>query len=141
MRRSLFAMLVAVPFLASACGGNPTRSYSSPAPANALDCALKTMAGLGYNPVQGGVADGYIKFERRTGASAGASAAGMLPGVGSPRVGDFITVTNAGSTLRITMVGFKGDGSATGGSAEAEGHVQAIIAGCGNPANATPSGT
>lgn len=126
----------------AACAGNPARSYAAPAPAGALDCSLRTMAGVGYTPVAGGVRDGYIKFDKRDGAGFGRSMATAIPGVGAPRVGDFVTVTEAGTQLRINVVGYKADGSATKPGDEAMGHAQAIISGCANPAtNQVPGRT
>lgn len=127
------ASVVVILTASLACAGNPARSYSAPAPVDALSCALRTAAGLGYNPIQGGIADGYIKLDRRTGAGAGRAAAAMVPGVGSPRIGDYITVTGAGTALRINLVGYDKDAKPTEPGGEAVGHVEAIMSACANP--------
>lgn len=130
------ALSVAAACLAvAACAGNPARSYSAPAPANALSCALRTTAGLGYTPIAGGVNDGYIKLERKSDRNlGGAVAAAMVPGRRKPAAMDHITVTGAGETLRINAVGMTSDNKPTNPSTESDGHVQAIISSCGNPA-------
>jgi hypothetical protein len=121
MRKSLI-LAAALPLLA-ACGGSIVRSYAAPAPADALDCSLRTMAGLGYTPIAGGKNDGYIRFAR-------AYQTGMIRK--STRY-DHITVTSAGSQLRITVAGVDEDNKAIKGTEEALGHAQAIISGCGTP--------
>lgn len=133
MRKTTGFAVLAVAF-AAGCG-NPARSYSAPAPANSLECALRTTAALGYNPVGGGVSSGYIKLARRHEASMGAAVAARLPGVGEARRGDYITVTGAGETLRIELVGYDKNNNPVKPSSEAEGHAEAIISACGNPAS------
>lgn len=136
----LALLLPALAALAStACAGNPVRSYTAPAPANALDCALRITAGLGYTPVAGGVNDGFIRLARTTDRNiGGAIASVMVPGRSNPAKEDHITVTNAGTALRITLVGLDSDTKQTKPSDQADGHVQAIISGCANPGTSMP---
>lgn len=133
--------VVLVALSVGACA-SPVRSYVSPSPepATALSCALRTTAGLGYNPVAGGVNDGYIKFQRPVPNTGGEVAKEVGTRVmtlgmkGSVRpVMDYLTVTGAGNTLRITTVADGDNGKPVKASAQADGHVQAIIAGCSNP--------
>ncbi|HEX8362919.1 MAG TPA: hypothetical protein VF613_22540 [Longimicrobium sp.] len=137
-------MVAGVAALSSACASGPvSRVYSSPAPATALECSLRTMAGLGYNPVQGGVSDGYIKFDRRTNVSTGAAMGSMLPGVRRPADGSFVTVTSAAGSMRVAVTSYRLDGSTPKEdkpSAEAMGHAEAIVATCGNPATHSVQG-
>jgi hypothetical protein len=126
--------------LLAGCASNAPRVYSSPAQAGALECALRTMAGLGYNPIQGGVADGYIKFDRFRGTNTGQRAAAALPGVGRPTDGDYILVSHAANTLRISVSAYKmvdGSSRTFGPSSEALGHAEALSATCGNPSTHT----
>jgi len=123
MRKTLLVSAAVLPLFAAACGGNPVRSYSSPAPQGALECSLRTMAGLGYTPIAGGVSDGYIRFGRTT-------KRGLL---GRDTHTDAVTVTNAMNQLRITVVGFKENNEQTKATDEANAHAQAIISGCSNP--------
>lgn len=138
-------MRIFVPVLAAAvlagCASNAARVYSSPAQPGALDCALRTMAGLGYNPIQGGVADGYIKFDRFRGTNTGQRAAAVIPGVGRPTDGDYILVAHAANTLRISVSAYKmvnGTTRTYGPSSEALGHAEALTATCANPSTHTP---
>jgi hypothetical protein len=135
MNRTIPFVAVAAAVAFSACAGNPARMYSAPAPANALACALRTTAGLGYTPIAGGVNDGYIRLARKSDSNlGGAVAAAMIPGRRNPAAFDHITVTGAGETLRISAVGVDSKEKPTNPSSESDGHVQAIIAGCGTPA-------
>ena len=122
MRNHVLASLVVLPLLA-ACGGSTVRSYAAPATADALDCSLRTMAGLGYTPIAGGKADGYIRFAR-------SYETGMIR---KTTMYDHITVTSAGDQLRITAVGMNQDNKQIKATSEALGHAQAIISGCSNP--------
>ncbi|HEY0017164.1 MAG TPA: hypothetical protein VGC13_12720 [Longimicrobium sp.] len=133
-------MRIFIPVLAAAmlagCASNAPRVYSSPAPAGALECALRTMAGLGYNPIQGGVADGYVKFDRFRGTNTGQRAAAIIPGVGRPTDGDYILVAHAANTLRISVSAYKmvnGSTRTFGPSSEALGHAEALAATCAPP--------
>ena len=127
MRKTLLVSAAVLPLLAAACGGSPVRSYSAPAPQGALECSLRTMAGLGYTPTAGGVSDGYIRFARTM-------QRGLL---GRDTHTDAITVTSAMNQLRITVVGMNEKNEQTKATDEATGHAQAIISGCSNPSSAT----
>ncbi|HEU4884117.1 MAG TPA: hypothetical protein VFT45_17780 [Longimicrobium sp.] len=135
-----------VPVLAAAlftaCASNAAHVYTSPAQPGALECALRTMAGLGYNPIQGGVADGYIKFDRFRGTNTGQRAAAVIPGVGRPTDGDYIVVAHVANTLRVSVSAYKMVDGATrtfGPSGEALGHAETLTATCANPST-QPSG-
>lgn len=127
MRKTFLVTAAVLPLLAAACGGSPVQSYSAPAPQGALECSLRTMAGLGYTPTAGGVSDGYIRFARTF-------QRGML---GRSTHTDAITVTSAMNQLRITVVGVNKDNKQTKASDEATGHAQAIMSGCSNPTTST----
>lgn len=116
--------LVAVAAVASlaACGSNPVRSMSAPAPATALDCSLRMMSGLGYTPVRGGVSDGYIVFDRTY-------TQGML---GQDRTRAVITVTQAGDQLRVTAVGHDEKDRQIRVNQETMGHAEAMMSSCTN---------
>jgi hypothetical protein len=137
--RKFVPILAAVLF--AGCASNAARVYSSPAQPGALECALRTMAGLGYNPIQGGISDGYIKFERFRGTNTGQRAAAVIPGVGRPTDGDYILVSEAANTLRISVSAYKmvhGTTRTYGPSSEALGHAEAMAATCANPSTHTP---
>jgi hypothetical protein len=122
----------------AACASNAPHVIAAPAQAGALDCAMRTMAGLGYNPIQGGVADGYIKFDRFRGTNTGQRAAAALPGVGRPTDGDYVLVSTAANTFRVSVSAYKMINGATrtyGPSSEAVGHGEMLVATCANPAN------
>ena len=134
-----------VPVLAAVvlagCASNAPRVYSSPAQPGALECAMRTMAGLGYNPIQGGISDGYIKFDRFRGTNTGQRAAAVIPGVGRPTDGDYVLVAHAANTLRISVSAYKmvdGTTRTFGPSGEALGHAEALAATCANPSTHTP---
>jgi hypothetical protein len=138
-------MRIFVPVLAAVlftgCASNAARVYSSPAQPGALDCALRTMAGLGYNPIQGGISDGYIKFDRFRGTNTGQRAAAAIPGVGRPTDGDYIVVSQAGGTLRIAVSAYKmvdGTTRTYGPSSESLGHAEALAATCATPSTNAP---
>lgn len=136
-----FVPVLAAVVLFTGCASNAARVYSSPAQPGALDCALRTMAGLGYNPIQGGVSDGYIKFDRFRGTNTGQRAAAAIPGVGRPTDGDYIVVSQAAGTLRIAVSAYKMVDGATrtyGPSSEALSHAEALAATCANPSTHTP---
>ena len=135
MRRLL---IIATCGALAACASNSPRVISAPAQVGALDCAMRTMAGLGYNPIQGGVADGYIKFDRFRGTNTGQRAAAAIPGVGRPTDGDYVTVSTAANTFRVSVSAYKMIKGATrtyGPSSEAVGHGEMLVATCANPAN------
>jgi hypothetical protein len=139
-KMSKFVPVLAAVMLAG-CASNAARVYSAPAQAGALDCALRTMAGLGYNPIQGGISDGYIKFDRFRGTNTGQRAAAVIPGVGRPTDGDYILVSHAANTLRISVSAYKmvdGTTRSFGPSGEALGHAEALSATCANPSTHTP---
>lgn len=129
-------VILAGAVLVGACG-NPARSYNVPAPAGALDCALRVMGPLGYSPVAGGTSSGFIKFNRRVGRTVAGTLGAMIPGRGNQRMGDFVTITGAGQTLQIVVVGYDGAGNPVKPSDEALGHAQAVVSACGNPATDT----
>jgi hypothetical protein len=99
MKRSTAAICVALS-VAAGCGGSPVRTVSGPAPAGALTCALQQAAQLGYRPIRGGVADGYVVLERPRENDAGRVAA-IVPGVRSPTDGDELTITQTANGLQI----------------------------------------
>jgi|GEM_PF-5162904 len=136
--RKFVPVLAAV--ILAGCASNAPRVYSSPAQAGALECALRTMAGLGYNPIQGGISDGYIKFDRFRGTNTGQRAAAVIPGVGRPTDGDYVLVSHAANTLRISVSAYKMVDGATrtfGPSSEALGHAEALSATCSHPSTHT----
>jgi hypothetical protein len=137
--RKFIPVLTAV--MLAGCASNAARVYSSPAQPGALECALRTLAGLGYDPIQGGVADGYIKFDRFRGTNTGQRAAAVIPGVGRPTDGDYILVAHAANTLRISVSAYKmvnGTSRTFGPSSEALGHAEAVAATCAYPSTHTP---
>src|SRR5688572_8874636 len=105
------------------CAGNPVRSMSAPAPTGALECTIRTMAGLGYTPVRGGINDGYVTFERTYNS-------GLL---GRNLMRATVTATQAGEQLRVTVVSYDEKGRAKGANSETLGHAEAMMASCGHP--------
>ncbi|HET7322399.1 MAG TPA: hypothetical protein VFI96_07905, partial [Longimicrobiaceae bacterium] len=54
---------LALILLAAGCAGPP--EYSAPAPANALDCAVREAEHLGYTRMAGGEKEGFVRVEIR----------------------------------------------------------------------------
>ena len=133
--------LVAAAALAalSACAGNPVRTYTGPAPENALTCALRQGAQMGYNPIRGGASDGYVVLERARENDLG-RVASMIPGVRRPTDGDEITVTQLPSSLRVAVNSYyqrQGlDRRKEKPSGESMQHAQSILSTCGSAAGA-----
>ena len=66
-RSRLAAVPIALALLSvAACGGGYARGpVTTPAPRGALECVLRAAAEQGYQPVAGGISDGFIRFEQR----------------------------------------------------------------------------
>lgn len=141
MRASPFFLLLAT--LSSACLGKPQYlEVAAPAPASALDCAMRQLTTLGYTPLEGGVSDGYIRFVSVIPNSAGAAAAeagtrlatfGMK---GHTRaVQNVVTVIGAGGTLRLRGGTVYENEKSGEPSATVKADAEGVLAAC-----ATPSG-
>jgi hypothetical protein len=94
---------------------------------------------MGYYPIDGGKSDGYIKLAREipvtAGAVAGEAAARLMSfGLsGANRVQyDHLTMTGAGGTLRLQLVGIRQNGSEDDPTSEGQTHAQDILASCGS---------
>lgn len=124
---------------AAGCASNPV-AFSAPAPAGALECALRQAAQLGYQPTAGGVSSGYINFSAPIGNTGGAIAKETATRVmtlgmkGSNRpIRNEMTVTSGAGILRVQPFTLyenekRGDVSATA-RADSEG----ILAACATP--------
>jgi hypothetical protein len=123
------------------CSATPKPvNFAAPAPAGALDCALRHLSNLGYTPTQGGVADGYIRFQ----AQVDRSGANLATGVGT-RIAtmgmkgrtyvaqNLLTVTGADRTLRVQAWSMDSNGKITDASDQVRVDAEGLLAGCGLP--------
>jgi hypothetical protein len=121
-----------------ACSSS-VRTYSAPAPENALACALDRATALGYSPAEGGLAAGFVRVERKINYSAAdlgkeVATRYMTLGLkGDNRTEyDRLTFTRAGNTLRIQASGVKENGDAGSSTDSGKVHAEEILATCGN---------
>ncbi len=122
-------MLVVLTILVAAGACTPGyRQYSAPAPENALDCALGQTSQMGYFPMAGGKADGYIKVQGPASPTMGERAA-----LGDAPETNHLTITNAAGQLRIRVDGITGKNAATKPSAKGDADAKAILSACGIP--------
>ena len=135
MRRILLPSLALV--VVTACSSNPVRTFSGPAPAGSLACALRQGSEFGYTPVRGGVSDGYVVLERTRENDIGRALA-VLPGVRRPTDGDEMTIAQTASGLRVSVNSYYlrhgVDRRKEKPSGESIGHAQQIISNCQNAA-------
>lgn len=125
-------LLAAVVLLALVGCAAPMRTYTGPATADALDCALARATAAGFYPLEGGKSDGFIKLARKADTSAGRVAAriatlGMVGGDDAEM--DHLTLTDAGGTLRVQVVGIN-DNDTVKPTPQGDEHARAILAAC-----------
>jgi hypothetical protein len=139
MNRIAIVVTGASLLMLAGCAKGPT-VVAAPAPGNALDCALRQAVQLGYQPIQGGVADGYIKFAQGNALTVGAAARETTMRVatmgirGSNRiVENQLTVTHAGEVLRVQVVGLDRNRKATNPTGAAVADAEGMLAACAVP--------
>ena len=106
MRRTL--ILTAVIFLA-ACSRNRPKSFSGPARANGLECALRVATDSAFTPERGGVSQGFVFLQRNRSNTIGEKAkeaAARIATLGQKGVdrstADRLNIVGADNQLRIT---------------------------------------
>jgi hypothetical protein len=119
-----------------ACGGPVV--LAGRARPDALACALRQGAQLGYTPRAGGIADGYLRLESAnawTGADVAAEATTRVFTFGlagtNRTVRDEINVVVAAGLLQVRATGFDEDGAPGEPSFRAQTDAEGIIAACG----------
>ena len=124
---------VGLALLLAACGR--TREFAGPAPAGALDCALREAQGMGYSRKEGANASDYVRVSQQVELPQEMRPEGRdpLPGPDAVRpvtsereMPNELIVREVRGQLRIQVVGrLDGDGGT-----EAESHAQRILAAC-----------
>lgn len=145
MKSSLaFLAVVAV----SACGGKPIQ-LSGPAPQSsvALECALTAAGELGYTAVDGGVASGFIKAERKLGTGrkvrdeALVRVATMGLGGANSIDRDWLTIQAAQNRLQVSATGVRENGDTGKPSKDGSKHAEQILHACSTrPTDARSAG-
>lgn len=129
--------LVALGLLLVGCGGARQYVASRPAPPDALSCALAVAVEAGYEPVEGGVADGYVRLLRHramTGGDMGkevASRALTMGIIGAKRTEwDVLRIIGAGGQLDVRAWGSDESDKSTDATEDAVADVEAIMGRC-----------
>ena len=119
------------------CGGATAFAVSAPAPPDALSCALAVAVEAGYEPVEGGLADGFVRLVRHrsmTGSDVGKEAASrvMTFGImGATRTEwDVLRVVGAGGRLDMRAWGMDEGDKSTDPTEDAVADVEAIMERC-----------
>lgn len=89
--------------LLAACRG--PREYAAPAPAGALDCALRQARDMGYNRMEGANAPDYVRVSQRVDLANDA-----LPQTGDPRTGPDVVRPRASDEPRYNELIMREDG-------------------------------
>lgn len=137
MTRALRASTVFVLASAIAVGCGGPRVLSAPAPDGALACALRQTVQLGYDPMSGGVADGFIRLRRSRGWSGGdvageTTARLMTLGLmGSTRVEtEHLEVVGASGLLRVRTYAVDSDGEVISPTDRTVHDAEGVLAAC-----------
>lgn len=126
-------LAVCLALLLAACGR--TREYVGPAPAGALDCALREAREMGYSRKEGANAENYVRVSQQVEVPQELRPEGRdpLPGPDAvrpvhrdPAMPNELILREGGGQLRIQVVSRLD----RGGGGEAEGHAQRILAAC-----------
>ena len=130
------ALLLACAALA-ACRG--PREYSAPAPAGALDCALREAQDIGYQRMEGGRDRGLIRVSqrvedpptiRREQPDPLSGREDVRPIIENRPFENQLLFREDGGRLRIQIVGLTRDGAQIDAGADADSHAQRILAAC-----------
>lgn len=118
------------------------RVYSAPAPAGALDCALREALDLGYQRMTGEPQEGYIRvaqriepsqLARRREADPLPGSDRVLPDASDAPVENQLAFQERRGQLRIQVVSVTRAGEAVAPQHDAEAHAQIILATCSAP--------
>ena len=128
---------VGLVLLLAACGR--TREYVAPAPAGALDCALREAREMGYSRMEGANAENFVRVSQRVELPQEHRPEGRdpLPGPDAvrpvhrdqPMYNELILREERGQ-LRIQVVGQVRGTAPVPADRDAEGHAQRILAAC-----------
>lgn len=130
-------LVVCVVLLLGACRG--PREYAAPAPAGALDCALREARDLGYTRMEGAGADDYARVSQRVElpAEIRPERRDPLPGVDAvrPRPTDEpmyseLILREDGGRLRIQVVPLTRGAETVEAGRTADGDAQRILSAC-----------
>jgi hypothetical protein len=97
------ALCLTLGCLAACAAGEPVGPVSAPAPAGALECALRAAGEAGYSPTAGGVGDGYLTVTQ---------------------LGRTYTVSVAQGVMRVVV---------NAGDRQADRDARAVLAACASP--------
>ena len=136
MRRSQILLLLP---LIGACGGPP--GYSAPAPAGALDCALREALDLGYRRMEGGAGEGMARVSQRPDPRPGEGAVQPDP---SPGTGqrleeesrpeeNHLLFREEGGRLHVQVLGVAEGSPVAREAPAADAHARLILATCSTP--------
>jgi hypothetical protein len=123
--------------LLGACRG--PEEYSAPAPAGALDCALREAREMGYSRMTGEPEEDYVRVSQRTDLPLEIRPEGRdpLPGPEAVRPAhneepmfNELMLREDGGRLRIQIVGRLEGGEVIEAGRDAESHAQRILAAC-----------
>ena len=132
-----WSLVVAVLVVVSACSRNKPKSFSGPASANGLECALRAASDSGFVPERGGLAQGFVLLQRDRSNSAGErakEAATRIATLGQKGVNrstaDRLNIVGADMRLRITASSLDEKGSEVSPTEDAERISNFILRSC-----------
>lgn len=132
------AVLLIVPLLA-ACSRPP--SYAAPAPAGAVECALREAIDLGYRRMEGGADEGFARVSQRPDPPPGEGTASVDPPPGTGRrleeedrpAENQLIFREQGGRLHIEVVSFAEGRVVETPMPTADAHARRILATCTTP--------
>ena len=137
MRRRNIMIAIAAGSLIGGC--RPAGTFSGPAPAGALQCAHDHGLAAGYDLVEGGVSERFLRLSQRLPLPPGDAATART----EPQVGDVIIrdataipvenqilVEESRGRLTLTVIGLNNAGTRTGAGSNAEDQARTILALC-----------
>lgn len=134
----LLALSVTVASSAGCSSAHPLE-LAAPAPADALSCALGASVEAGYEPREGGVADGYVVLLKRRGTTGGEVGkevaarvlSGGLLGGGKHIDYDALRLVGAGGRLNVLVWSVDSGNGSHDPTEEGKADAQALIERCG----------
>jgi hypothetical protein len=131
------SMVIAALVLLSACSRNKPKSFSGPANANGLECALRVATDSGFVPERGGLAQGFVFLQRNrpnTVEEKAKEAAARVATLGQKGVNrstaDRLNIIGADLQLRITASSLDEKGSEVSPTEDAERISNFILRSC-----------
>jgi hypothetical protein len=132
-----WCLVLAAVSLLSACSRNKPKSFSGPANANGLECALRVASDSGFVPERGGLAQGFVFMQRDRSNTAGEKAkeaAARIATLGQKGVNrstaDRLNIVGADLRLRITASSLDEKGTEVSPTEDAERISNFILRSC-----------